>query len=51
MNPDTQRAREIIQNTIYITIATVCEDGSPWNTPVYAAFDDQFNFFLGLFHQ
>ncbi len=46
MNPNTQRAREIIQNTIYITIATVCEDGSPWNTPVYAAFDDQFNFFL-----
>ena len=46
MNMDiNQRARDITQKTIYITIATACEDGSPWNTPVYAAFDDQYNFF------
>lgn len=25
---------EIIKSMKYMTIATVCEDGSPWNTPV-----------------
>ena len=27
-------AIEILKNMKYMTIATVCEDGSPWNTPV-----------------
>lgn len=39
------RAKEIVKGTIYVTIATVCSDGSPWNTPVYSAFDSEYNFF------
>lgn len=27
-------AVDILKNMKYMTIATVCEDGSPWNTPV-----------------
>ena len=39
MNEDfSKRAREIVEKIIYITIATVCEDGSPWNTPVYSSY-------------
>lgn len=41
----TAQAKEIIEKIIYITIATVCEDGMPWNTPVYASYDEQYNFF------
>jgi len=38
-------AKEIIEKILYITIATVCEDGKPWNTPVYAAYDEQYTFY------
>ena len=44
-NELVHRAREIIEKIIYITIATVCEDGSPWNTPVYSAYDEQYTFY------
>ena len=40
-----QIAREVIGNTPYITIATASKDGMPWNTPVFSAFDAQYNFF------
>ena len=40
-----QRAKEIIQKTIYITIATVDDKGQPWNSPVYSAFDEKYNFY------
>lgn len=39
------KAKEIISKIIYITIATVSKDGKPWNTPVYSAFDEKYNFF------
>lgn len=39
------KVKEIISKIIYITIATVSEDGKPWNTPVYSAFDENYNFF------
>ncbi len=39
------RAKEIIAKIIYITIATASKDGSPWNSPVYAAYDERYNFF------
>ena len=42
---DTNRAKEIISKIIYITIASVSKEGQPWNTPVYSAFDEQYNFF------
>ncbi|MGH3915591.1 MAG: pyridoxamine 5'-phosphate oxidase family protein [Pseudonocardiaceae bacterium] len=40
-------ARRTIQKIQYITIATVCAEagGRPWNSPVYSAFDSDYNFF------
>lgn len=32
--------RQILASTPYATIATVCKDGQPWNTPVFARWDD-----------
>ncbi len=41
-----QKAQEIIENIKYITIATVSEDGQPWNTPVAAfRFDNDYIFY------
>lgn len=40
-----KRAAEIINNILYITIATVSKDGQPWNSPVYSAFDRDLNFY------
>ncbi len=39
------KAKEIINKILYITIATSSKDGVPWNTPVYSAFDENYNFF------
>ncbi len=39
------RAKEIIEKILYITIATVDEKGQPWNSPVYSAFDEAYNFY------
>ena len=41
----TKLARQIIGNIKYITIATASADGVPWNTPVYSAFDSDYNFY------
>jgi nitroimidazol reductase NimA-like FMN-containing flavoprotein (pyridoxamine 5'-phosphate oxidase superfamily) len=41
------RAIEIIEKITYITIATVDEGGQPWNTPVFGAYDEQYNFYWG----
>lgn len=40
-----KRAREIIEKILYLTIATVSEGGQPWNSPVYSAFDEGYNFY------
>ena len=40
-----QKAKEIIEKIQYITIATVSKDGEPWNTPVYSAYDEDYNFY------
>ena len=40
-----ERAAQIIQVIEYLTIASVCPDGQPWNTPVYTAYDDVLNFY------
>ncbi len=42
----SKRAREIIQKIKYITIATVSPEGQPWNSPVYSAFDENYNFYF-----
>ena len=41
----SKKARQIIQKILYITVATVSKDGSVWNSPVYFAFDDRYNFY------
>ncbi|MBC7836535.1 pyridoxamine 5'-phosphate oxidase family protein [Acetobacteraceae bacterium] len=43
--PSAERAKEIISKIIYMTIASVSKDGQPWNTPVYCAFDEVYNFY------
>lgn len=46
MNEELEKAaREIIEQILYITIATAGEDGKPWNTPVYAAYDEKYTFY------
>lgn len=42
-----QSAANILKTIHYINIATVCADGSPWNTPVSASFDENLNFYWG----
>lgn len=39
------KTKETIEKILYVTIATVDEDGQPWNTPVYSAFDTDYNFY------
>jgi general stress protein 26 len=40
-------ARQILKKIHYINIATVNEDGSPWNSAVSALHDEGLNFFWG----
>lgn len=39
--------KEILEKIHYINIATVNEDGSPWNTAVSTSRDEQLNFYWG----
>ncbi len=41
------RADEILQQTVYATLATVSDAGEPWNTPVYCAYDRRHHFYWG----
>jgi len=41
----TIHAKEVIEKIPYITIATSTKDAEPWNSPVYSAFDQDFNFY------
>ena len=45
MNEDEESAKAILSELLYITLATVGSDGLPWNTPVFAAFDEAYHFF------
>lgn len=40
-------AANILKTIHYINLATVCADGSPWNSPVSASFDEHLNFHWG----
>ena len=40
-------AKEILEKIHYINIATVNEDGSPWNTAVSTSHDKHLNFYWG----
>lgn len=47
--PTTQRAKGIIEKIFYITIASISEDGHPWNAPVFSAYDKDYNFYWGSY--
>lgn len=40
-----QWAKDMVQRIMYITIASVSQDGEPWNSPVYAAYDNGGTFY------
>jgi general stress protein 26 len=42
-----EKAKRIIEEILYITIASVTKDGTPWNTPVFSAYDKEYNFYWG----
>jgi len=44
-----ERAKAVIKKIPYITIATISEDGMPWNAPVFAAYDENYNFYWGTY--
>ncbi len=39
------RAKKVISEILYITLATSNSKNEPWNSPVYSAFDDKYNFY------
>ena len=39
------KAKKVISDIIYITIATSDKNNQPWNSPVYSAFDKNYNFY------
>jgi uncharacterized protein YhbP (UPF0306 family) len=39
------RAKEIIAENLYLTMATSDKMGNPWVSPVYCAYDDHYNFY------
>src|SRR3989344_3336518 len=41
----TSKAKKVINDILYITIATSDKNNSPWNSPVYSAFDKNYNFY------
>ena len=40
-------AKKIIEEIWYITIATASKNSIPWNSPVYFAYDEDYNFYAG----
>ena len=46
-----KRAKEIISKIPYITIASLSKEGEPWNTPVFSAHDENYNFYWGSYRE
>jgi uncharacterized protein YhbP (UPF0306 family) len=44
MNP-VQKAKQIIEEHLYMTVATSSVEGEPWISPVFYAFDEHYNLF------
>lgn len=42
-----ERVKSTISQIKYITIATVSDQGKPWNAPTFFAYDEKYNFFWG----
>lgn len=45
MDEYIEKAKKIISENIYMTIATATKDGSPWISPVFFAYDKNYNLF------
>lgn len=45
MHETRERARAILTQIEYVTLATSSPDGHPWNTPAWAAFDEVYYFY------
>ena len=43
---NAEKARRIIEQNIYLTLATSNNSGKPWIAPLYYAYDDKYNFFF-----
>src|SRR3989338_6767285 len=39
------KAKKAINDILYITLATCDKNSQPWNSPVYSAFDTNYNFY------
>lgn len=47
VNDLAARVRYEIAEIQYATLATVSDDGEPWNSPVFTAYDEHYNFYWG----
>src|SRR5258706_2384593 len=45
MDKYTQKAKQIISENIYMTIASASIEGKPWISPVFFAYDDKYNMY------
>jgi len=41
----SEKAKKVINNILYITMATVDSEWNPWNTPVYSAHSEDYTFY------
>ena len=44
-DPNLEKAKKIIEENLYITIATATKDGKPWISPVFFRYDKTYNLF------
>ena len=42
---DSELAKQIIAENLYMVLATASSDGEPWVSPIFFAYDDQYNFY------
>ncbi len=45
MNPDVEKAKQIVAENYYMTLATASLAGRPWISPVFFAYDKSYNLF------
>jgi len=51
MDGDSRRARQLVQDTAHMTLATADASGKPWSCPVYFAHDQAFVLYWVSFRQ
>jgi len=47
MNENEERAKTILTQIEYVTLATSSPEGNPWTAPVWAAFDEAYHLASG----